>query len=167
MAGAVAPRTLIVTDDWSGYAALRKRGHDHHAIAECGDLEVAEEFLPITHLVFANLKARLIGIHHGVRAQRLQAWRGSSKAVKWASSETLSGVTIVEPPFMRLPRNSTFRRAPEATTFVRAIGLGLSAEPLDARGSRGVDGDPSGRTTTQCGSALLAPVRWAPRSRAA
>src|SRR5580704_17482048 len=34
--GAVAPGTLVVTDDWSGYASLRKRGYDHHAIAECG-----------------------------------------------------------------------------------------------------------------------------------
>src|SRR5271165_4857526 len=42
--GAVAPGTLIVTDDWSGY--------DHHAIAECGDSEVTDEFLPIIHLVF-------------------------------------------------------------------------------------------------------------------
>jgi 2-polyprenyl-6-methoxyphenol hydroxylase-like FAD-dependent oxidoreductase len=53
---AVAPGMLIVTDDWSGYAGLRKRGYDHHAIAECGDPEVTEEFLPIIHLVFANLK---------------------------------------------------------------------------------------------------------------
>ncbi len=72
--GAVAPGTLIVTDDWSGYAGLRKRGYDHHAIAECGDPEVTEEFLPIIHLVFANLKTWLIGIHHGVSAQHLQAY---------------------------------------------------------------------------------------------
>lgn len=72
--GAVVPGTLIVTDDWSGYAGLRNRGHDHHAIAECGDPEVAEEFLPIIHLVFANLKTWLIGIHHGVSAQHLQAY---------------------------------------------------------------------------------------------
>src|SRR5271166_5191204 len=64
--GAVVPGTLIVTDDWSGYADLRKRGYDHHAIAECGDSEVTDEFLPIIHLVFANLKTWLIGIHHGV-----------------------------------------------------------------------------------------------------
>jgi hypothetical protein len=42
VSGAVAPGTLIVTDDWSGYAGLRKRGYDHHAIAEYGDPEVAE-----------------------------------------------------------------------------------------------------------------------------
>src|SRR5208283_1279186 len=36
--------------------------------------EVAEEFLPISHLVFANLKTWLIGTHHGVSAQHLQAY---------------------------------------------------------------------------------------------
>ena len=72
--GAVAPGTLIVTDDWSGYADLRKRGYDHHAIAECGDSEVTEEFLLIIHLVFANLKTWLTGIHHGVSERHLQAY---------------------------------------------------------------------------------------------
>ena len=72
--GAVAKGTLIVTDDWSGYADLRKRGYDHHAIAECGDPEISEEFLPISHLVFANLKTWLAGTHHGVSARHLQAY---------------------------------------------------------------------------------------------
>ncbi len=71
---AVMPGTLVITDDWSGYASLRKRGYDHHAIAECGDPEVAEEFLPICHLVFSNLKTWLNGIHHGVSAKHLQAY---------------------------------------------------------------------------------------------
>jgi transposase-like protein len=71
---AVMPGTLVVTDDRSGYASLRKRGYDHHAIAECGDPEVAEEFLPISHLVFSNLKTWLNGIHHGVSAKHLQAY---------------------------------------------------------------------------------------------
>jgi hypothetical protein len=71
--GAVAPRTLLVTDDWRGFPGLRKRGYDCHAIAECGDPEVAEEFLPIIHLVFANLKTWLICINHGVSAQHLHA----------------------------------------------------------------------------------------------
>jgi transposase-like protein len=71
---AVMPGTLVITDDWSGYASLRKRGYDHHAIAECGDPDVAEEFLPIIHLVFSNLKTWLNGIHHGVSAKHLQAY---------------------------------------------------------------------------------------------
>jgi hypothetical protein len=71
---AVLPGSLIVTDDWSGYGSLRTRGYDHHAIAECGDPEVPEEFMPIIHLVFSNLKTWLNGIHHGVSAKHLQAY---------------------------------------------------------------------------------------------
>ena len=72
--GAVEPGTLLITDDWSGYASLRKRGYDHHAIAECGEPEIADEFLPIVHLVFSNLKTWVNGIHHGVSAKHLQAY---------------------------------------------------------------------------------------------
>jgi len=72
--GAVEPGTLLVTDDWSAYASLRMRGYDHHAIAECGEPEIADEFLPIVHLVFSNLKTWLNGIHHGVSAKHLQAY---------------------------------------------------------------------------------------------
>ena len=50
------------------------RGYEHFAVAECGDPEVAEQYLPIIHLVFANLKTWLIGIHHGVSRQHLQAY---------------------------------------------------------------------------------------------
>jgi hypothetical protein len=43
-------------------------------IAEQGDPQVAEEFMPIIHLVFSNLKTWLRGIHHGVSPQHLQAY---------------------------------------------------------------------------------------------
>ena len=35
---------------------------------------MTEEFLPITHPVFANLKTWLSGIHHGVSARHQQAY---------------------------------------------------------------------------------------------
>jgi hypothetical protein len=68
------PGSLIVTDDWSGYAGLRKRGCDHQSIAGCGDPEVAERFMPMIHLVFSNLNTGLNGIHHRVSAEHLQAY---------------------------------------------------------------------------------------------
>ena len=36
--------------------------------------EVTAELLPIIHLVFANLKTSLTGIHHGVSERHLQAY---------------------------------------------------------------------------------------------
>ena len=72
--GAVAPGTKIVTDDWNGFAGLTKRGYDHLAVAECGDPQIADEYLPIIHLVFANLKTWLMGTHHGVSHQHLKTY---------------------------------------------------------------------------------------------
>jgi hypothetical protein len=46
----------------------------HTAVAERGDPAVAEEYLPIIHLVFSNLKTWLRGTHHGVSPQHLQSY---------------------------------------------------------------------------------------------
>ena len=70
----VTPGTKIITDDWSSYAELTKRGYDHLSIAQRGDPQIAEEFMPIIHLVFSNLKTWLRGTHHGVSPQHLQAY---------------------------------------------------------------------------------------------
>ena len=70
----VTPGAAITTDDWSGYAKLGERGYCHTAVAERGDMQVAETFLPIIHLVFSNLKTWLRGIHHGVSPQHLQSY---------------------------------------------------------------------------------------------
>jgi transposase-like protein len=65
---------MVVTDAWQGYASLAKRGYQHLAVAENDDPKVAEDYLPIVHLIFSNLKAWLNGVHHGVGQQHLQAY---------------------------------------------------------------------------------------------
>jgi hypothetical protein len=39
-----------------------------------GNPVMAEDYLPIVHLVFGNLKSWLRGCHHGVSPQHLQAY---------------------------------------------------------------------------------------------
>lgn len=72
---AVAPGAMVVTDAAPGYATLAARGYEHLPVVEGSDPKVAEEFLPIVHLVFSNLKAWLQGTHHGrVEPKHLQTY---------------------------------------------------------------------------------------------
>lgn len=72
---AVEPGAMVITDAWKGYNSLAKLGYDHLPVAESGDPLIAEEYLPIVHLVFSNLKAWLQGTHHGrVEPKHLQAY---------------------------------------------------------------------------------------------
>ncbi len=71
---AVEPGTMVITDDWASYDGLTQRGYEHLAVAEGGDPAVAEDYLPIIHLIFSNLKSWLRGIHHGVSPEHLQAY---------------------------------------------------------------------------------------------
>ena len=71
---AIAPGAMVVTDGAPGYASLTKKGFEHLPVVEAGNPEVAEEYLPIVHLVFSNLKSWLTGCHHGVSPQHLQAY---------------------------------------------------------------------------------------------
>lgn len=74
VAASVSP-TTVVTDGWSGYGGLKLKNFEHIPASERGDAKVSEEYLPLIHLVFANLKAWLTGIHHGrVAPQHLQAY---------------------------------------------------------------------------------------------
>lgn len=71
---AIAPGSDVITDDCPSYASLKKHDFKHQAFAENGDPTVAEEKMPLIHLVFSNLKAWLLGIHHGVSPQHLQTY---------------------------------------------------------------------------------------------
>jgi transposase-like protein len=72
--GSVEPHSRIVTDGWVGYDGLSALGYDHKPAVLGGDPEKAEQALPMIHLVFSNLKAWILGTHHGVSPQHLQAY---------------------------------------------------------------------------------------------
>jgi transposase-like protein len=72
---AVEPGAIVITDAAPAYNKLGMGGYAHLPVVEAGNPEVAEEYLPIVHLVFSNLKAWLQGTHHGrVEPQHLQAY---------------------------------------------------------------------------------------------
>ncbi|MFC1964716.1 IS1595 family transposase [Chloroflexota bacterium] len=56
--------SIIKTDDWRGYSGLRSTGYNHITSME----------LTRIHRVFSNLKTWLLGTHHGVSKQHLQAY---------------------------------------------------------------------------------------------
>jgi hypothetical protein len=72
---AVEPGAMVITDGAPGYAGLGKLGYQHLPVVEGSNPDVAEEYLPIVHLVFSNLKAWLQGTHHGrVEPKHLQTY---------------------------------------------------------------------------------------------
>ena len=72
---AVALGAVVITDAAPAYNSLEKRGYAHLPVVEGGNPQVAEEYLPIVHLVFSNLKAWLKGTHHGrVEPKHLQTY---------------------------------------------------------------------------------------------
>lgn len=70
----VAEGTTLVTDGWNGYDDLKHLGYKHEPVILGGDPKRAEAALPMIHLVFSNLKAWLLGTHHGVSKRHLQAY---------------------------------------------------------------------------------------------
>jgi transposase-like protein len=70
----VQPGAAVITDGWVGYDGLTSLGYLHKKAVLHGDPERAEEFLPMVHLLFSNLKTWLQGTHHGVSQQHLPAY---------------------------------------------------------------------------------------------
>ena len=66
--------STVVTDGWTGYDGLQGLGYEHHPITISGDQSRTDESLPMIHLVFANLKAWLLGTHHSVSPRHLPAY---------------------------------------------------------------------------------------------
>ena len=70
----VAPCAEVRTDAWIGYQPLAALGYSHEAVAVCGDHAKTDKHLPMIHIAFGNLDAWLLGTHHGVSPQHLQAY---------------------------------------------------------------------------------------------
>ena len=64
----------VQTDGWIGYTELEKLGYRHKALAVKGDHAKTGQHLPMIHIAFGNLDTWLLGTHHGVSPQHLQAY---------------------------------------------------------------------------------------------
>ncbi len=70
----VAKGAVVRTDGWQGYDGLAKMGYSHQSLVLDGDGERTDTHLPMIHIAFSNLKTWLLGTHHGVSHQHLQAY---------------------------------------------------------------------------------------------
>lgn len=70
----VAAGSTVTTDGWQGYDALGGLGYFHNRVVLDGDPARAEAYLPMSHLIFSNLKTWPHGTHHGVSLQHLQSY---------------------------------------------------------------------------------------------
>ncbi len=69
----IAKGSTIVTDGLPSYSGLSRLGFRHVVRRGSSSIEVAKK-LPHVHRAFSNLKAWLIGTHHGVSSKHLQAY---------------------------------------------------------------------------------------------
>ena len=95
--GAVEPGSTIHTDGWSGYAGLKKAGYKHRVRPMKGANDPSK-VLPHAHRAVSNLKAWLLGTHHGVSPKHLQpylaefAFRFNRRRTPMAAFQTLLGI---------------------------------------------------------------------------
>jgi len=81
--------STVVTDDWPGYNKLNQNGYKR---------VIDDSSLGNIHKVFSNLKTWLIGTHHGVSSQHLQAYlneytfRFNRRRTPMAAFQTILGL---------------------------------------------------------------------------
>ncbi len=69
----IEAKSHLLTDGFSSYQGKDAALGDHlkHTAVVQGDGANAAEFFPIVHTIFSNIKAWLVGTHHGVSAKHL------------------------------------------------------------------------------------------------
>lgn len=70
----VTKGAVVRTDGWKGYDELTALGYMHEPLVLDGDPQKTDAHLPMIHIAFSNLKTWLLGTHHGVSQQHLQAY---------------------------------------------------------------------------------------------
>jgi hypothetical protein len=96
VAAAVADGSTVVSDGWSGYAALKDVRHDPKVVGPMA----AHVVLPWVHRVFANAKRWGLGVYHGLRRRHLQAYldefvfRFNRRHTPAAAFERLLGLAV-------------------------------------------------------------------------
>jgi transposase-like protein len=99
---AIAPGSVVLTDGWPSYRALG--GRYQHRPTVIGDPKNAAKQLPRVHRAFANLKAWLLGTHHGVGAKHLPhyvdefVFRFNRRRTPMAAFQSLLGLTTLHAP---------------------------------------------------------------------
>ena len=100
----VSKGATVRTDGWQGYDGLEKLGYDHEAVVLDGAPEKTDAYLPMIHIVFSNLKAWLLGTHHGVSQQHLQAYlneyvfRFNRRFYPMTAFNSVLGLAVNSPP---------------------------------------------------------------------
>ena len=96
VAATVADGSAVVSDGWSGYAALEDLKHDPRVVGPMA----AHVVLPWVHRVFANAKRWGLGVYHGLRRRHLQAYldefvfRSNRRHTPAAAFERLLGLAV-------------------------------------------------------------------------
>ena len=70
----VVKGAVVRADGWDGYDGLARLGYAHEPMVFNGDGEKTDAHLLMIHITFSNLKTWLLGTHHGVSQQHLQAY---------------------------------------------------------------------------------------------
>jgi transposase-like protein len=95
--GVVEPGSTVYTDGWSGYEGLKKAGYKHRVRPMKGAKDPSK-VLRHAHRAVSNLKAWLMGTHHGVSPKHLQpyldefAFRFNRRRTPMAAFQTLLGI---------------------------------------------------------------------------
>jgi len=99
----IARGSRVITDGWSGYAALEAKGYRHTPKPQRAP-ERASKLLPWVHRVVSNLKTWLLGTYHGVDPYHLQyyldefTFRFNRRFVREHAFLSLLGIGVQQQP---------------------------------------------------------------------